>query len=208
MAATGAYGSGSIDLTMTGDKEMLRLFAELPGRVQKKHAAIALMQGAKPILDAARANAPSETGLLKKSIKARRVKKKHKGHPALVIIGPTHMKRAYRRMTSGKSAGKLRGVGKKGLAKAAARGDAVQWRDPGNYGHLVEKGRIALVAPTKRGKKIMVGHEGIIGRRAKAVPPHPFLRPAFESGKRGALERIRKSLWKGIEMEARKLAKK
>jgi hypothetical protein len=166
-----------------------------------------MLAGASPILHAARANAPSETGLLKKSIKVRVIRKKHRSQPTLVLIGPTNMKRPFRKMTKGKNAGSLRGVGKKGLVKAYARGDTIVWRNPGKYGHLVELGRAALKTPTKKGKKFLVGYGAVIGRHAKAVPPRPFMRPAFEAHKAGSLRRITAKLWKGIQEELRKQAK-
>src|SRR5262245_59638504 len=50
--------------------------------------------------------------------------------------------------------------------------------DPVHYAHLVEGGRRA-VTPTE--KAVMSDGAEVYGTHARAVPPRPFLKPAFES---------------------------
>jgi hypothetical protein len=59
------------EVTITGDVELDRKFRELPIKVEKKVLRDALRPAAKVILDAARALAPSRSGLLKGSLKVR-----------------------------------------------------------------------------------------------------------------------------------------
>ena len=51
--------------------------------------------------------------------------------------------------------------------------------NPRKYAHLVEFGRASVVPKTK--KALSSGKGGVVyGRRVKAVPPRPFLRPAWD----------------------------
>ena len=52
--------------------------------------------------------------------------------------------------------------------------------NPANYAHLVEFGRRA-VAVSK--KKVLADGSMVFGKGVKAVPPRPFMRPAFEQTK-------------------------
>ncbi len=200
MAVTSTM-SGGARIRLSGDKKLMAMFARLPKFVRARVLRPALMKGASPILAAARSAAPvGETGLLKKSIKARAAKRKARD-TRLVVIGPTHMKRTFRRT----KAGKLRGVGKKSIAKFKAEGATLVHVDPGNYGHLVERGRVA-VTPTE--KRIMRTPEGVfIGKRARAVPARPFMRPAFQQSGR-AFRLITERLKKNIKEEAAKFRRR
>jgi hypothetical protein len=46
------------------------------------------------------------------------------------------------------------------------------------------------------------------GKSTGAQPAHPFMRPAWEAGKGGVLERFGKELWVFIELEAKRIARK
>lgn len=95
---------------LEGDKQLQRLFKELPKRIIKKGLRAAMNAGATPVVKAAKARAPKQSGLLKKSMG-----KKVKTYPSGVVtavIGP-------KRQTVGEYKGKK--------------------RVPGNYAHLVEK---------------------------------------------------------------------
>jgi len=148
-------------------------------KLVNKKLAIVAMKGAKPVLDAARAKAGvsfnKRTGLLAKSIKARRAKKISKSR-ALVVIGPTHMKRIMRVTKTGK----LRGVSAKKLDQAKSEGARLIPVDPGNYAHLVELGTVHSIAK-------------------------PFMRPAFDFTKQRAKEVMEKEVGKMTEDLARSL---
>jgi HK97 gp10 family phage protein len=66
-------------LVITGDKELDRLFQMLPDGMQKRVLRPALRAAAKVIQAQAVANAPKDTGALKKSIKVRAGKRSRKG---------------------------------------------------------------------------------------------------------------------------------
>jgi HK97 gp10 family phage protein len=170
-----------VTMKLHGIDDVLKTLRVLPSRVESKVTARAVMAGASPILESARANAERirDTGLLSKSIKARRAKKRRGS--ALVVIGPTHMKRAFRRTAKGR----LRGVGKKAAASRASQGEKLIYRDPGNYGHLVE-----------------LGHGG-----PHPAPPKPFLRPAFDARVQESIARIQKKLVDGTLEEIRRVGK-
>lgn len=71
-------------MTITGVKECLLNFSDLPIKLEKKIIKKSLRAGAKEILAAARANAPESSGLLKRSIKVR-AGKSTKGSISIVV---------------------------------------------------------------------------------------------------------------------------
>jgi HK97 gp10 family phage protein len=97
-----------------GSKELQRTFNTLGERVQRSVLRSAVSVASTPISRAAKANAPRESGLLKKSLGKKVVTNKEK-QSVSAIIGP-------RRNVSGMHKGKL--------------------RKPSRYAHLVEKGFI------------------------------------------------------------------
>jgi HK97 gp10 family phage protein len=171
-----------VAMKLHGMDDVLRVLDYVPERVERKVIATAVMAGAGPILESMRENAKKHavTGLMAESIKARRTTRKHRGS-ALVVIGPTHMKRAFRRLKTGK----LRGVGKKGVEKRKAAGERIIYRDPANYAHLVEG-----------------GHGG-----PHPAAPKPFMRPAFDARAGEAVGNIQRKLIDGVDLEIRKLAR-
>lgn len=84
MGISGIRGSeGAVRLD--GDKELMNLLRELPGRVQKKGARAAVTAGSTPVLRATRAKVARKTRLLKEAI-GRKVKT-YKSGVAAAIIG-------------------------------------------------------------------------------------------------------------------------
>lgn len=78
-----------------------------------------------------------------------------------------------------------------------SRRDAFYWR-------FIEFGRAAVESTS--GKSLGTPKKGFFGKRVKAVPAKPFLRPAFMARRYAALEAIRKGLAKSIEKAAKKAA--
>lgn len=70
------------------------------------------------------------------------------------------------------------------------------------YGRLVEFGRGVVVA--RKGSTLGNDQHGFFGKVVRAVPPRPFLRPAFESAKTESLKEIVKALADSIEKAATK----
>lgn len=196
----------TFNIHVDGMQHLQRAFGELSKAVQGKIAARVAMAGASPILKAARENAPVETGLLKKSIKARRIKVK-RGLAQQVVIRPTSMKRAVSIRKSGKYKGQLRAGGKyragpTKLAAKVASGKAA-WRNPARYAHIVERGR----KPSRAKGKALRTPFGP-RKSVRASTPHPFMRPAFDSQKGAALRKMREKFHKEIQIEAQRLARK
>lgn len=135
-------------LRVGGVDECLRAFADLPRTIQNRHMRIAMNAGAGVIRDAAVANAPKETGLLKRSLKIKvkvpnaSYNAAHHGRPAYAVIGP------QRRVVGVKTYTKS-GKARKGIRKLLLKPGqklATTLRRPSRYAHLVERG-------TKRGVK-------------------------------------------------------
>lgn len=72
-------------VVVTGIDKLDRKFKLLDARVGKKVVRQAMRQALKPVLAAARANAPEESGVLRRSIKIRAVKRRKKGVIGLEI---------------------------------------------------------------------------------------------------------------------------
>lgn len=127
-----------------GVDDCMRAFAELPRTIQNRTMRVALSSAGGVIRDAAVANAPKETGLLRRSLKVKvRVPNasydpKHHGRPAYAVVGPQRRIFGLAKTVRGRVRAKLkRGFTKKGTARV---------RRPSRYAHLVEKG-------TRRGVK-------------------------------------------------------
>lgn len=67
-----------VRFTITGHKQLDRKFAALPPKLQKKILRPALRAAAKIVLDQAKANAPVQSGRLKKSLKVKAAKRSRK----------------------------------------------------------------------------------------------------------------------------------
>lgn len=101
-------------MKLLGDKELERTFKTLGERVQRKVLRQAVNTAATPVVKAARAKAPKDSGLLKKSLGKKLVTNKKAG-VVTAVVGP-------RRNVVGEHDGKP--------------------RKPSRYAHLVEKGHI------------------------------------------------------------------
>jgi HK97 gp10 family phage protein len=101
----------AVKMVMFGDKDLRRLLEELPGRIIRKGLRQALTAMSTPILRAARAAAPRESGLLKKAL-GRKISAKNTGI-GYAVIGA---KKGVQGVVNGRK------------------------RVPSRYIHLVEKG--------------------------------------------------------------------
>lgn len=150
--------------------------AELVHRLRdldKKAARAAVRKGlnevTKVVTKDAKANVPKGTGLLRKSI----------GRKIIVSRGGA----------------KLLGVVKpRGGAKFAktVNGKKVS---PIRYAHLVEYGRVRVSVKHKR---VLAGNGNFFGTTAKAVPPRPFMRTAWEKNKAASVGLVRAQVQKAI----------
>lgn len=168
-----------IAINLTGAKELIAALTQLPERVEKKVAGFALREAAKPILKAARQNAPvgeypessgRTGGTLRKSIKIRAWKKKRPG-----VVGFS--------------------VG--GSVIEFPKGKAF-------YGYFQERGWIpfkrAKGEPHIRDRKVKPGQYKIPGKY--------FVRRAYDAHKHVSAATLERLIIKGMEREAERLAKK
>src|SRR5438105_3704771 len=100
--------------TLLGAKELEKALKSLGERTQRKVVRAAVNVAMTPVLKAARANAPEESGLLKESL-AKKVKTYVESMTVVGIVGPDTQ-------TQGEFNGEK--------------------RKPANYAHLVEQGHI------------------------------------------------------------------
>lgn len=125
-----------------GVQDTLQAFAEIPLTVQNKGMRIALNAAGGVIRDAAVANAPKESGLLKRSLKVKvkvpnaSYNRAHHGRPAYAIVGPA--RRIVQAVVVTKKGARTKSAA--GIAKAASKGLGVHIRRPSRYAHLVERG--------------------------------------------------------------------
>jgi HK97 gp10 family phage protein len=113
---------------ITGAKELDRVLAALPKRLQRKVVTQALRAGAKPMLEAARNGIPVKSGLTRKDLKIRAIPAKESRAPAIAIAGSSKKKgMAYkmRFLEYGTGPHIIKVSKKKGRKKALAGGGVV-----------------------------------------------------------------------------------
>lgn len=76
-----------IDIEITGESDMADALRSLPARISKEAAFDALVIAVQPLIAAARANAPVDSGSLQQSIGLRLVRYK-KGMQLFAVVGP------------------------------------------------------------------------------------------------------------------------
>lgn len=120
--------SDSVTVSFEGLDELKKVFEMLPKRVALRAASQAVRAGAKPILEAARAKCPVDTGNLKASLAIKILNQKRDAMDVVALIGP---QTKYRRI---KRADKiLKGRQKYNVKLDEKGGD-------GFYGFFIEKG--------------------------------------------------------------------
>lgn len=192
-------GGGGIHFELRGDRELLKTLGEMTTDEQFHRAQqVALSAGGGVMKAAIIANlaAVKDTGLLAKSIKVVLRPPKYK-QVRMATVGPTHMHVMMRRTKKGL----LRRVSDKKVAQWVGQGEKLIPYDPGNYGHLVERGakphiirvetKKALAAYGMHPYRGEVGHPGMedIG----------FMRRAIDSHGRRAQARVAEKLREAIQ---------
>jgi len=169
------YDFLAIDLR--GVPQLLAKFDRLTPAVQRSVLRGAVETGAKPLVAAIKAGAKQRrrTGQLATSIGVK-VSATRSGW-LTARIGP---RQGFKVATVQRS----RGSGRRKARRTDALGsERKSYIDPVRYAHLVE-----------------FGHGG-----PHPAPPHPFMRPAFESAAQHAMIMLRNALWDGIQAEVKKL---
>lgn len=164
-------------MKVEGLAELNRALAELPKATARNVLKRTLTKAAQPIADAARTNAPVDTGNLRdKIIVSTKLKNK---------IGNAEYAEAM----------------KSGLGKAAAVAALRNARrEAGQTGTFAQ----VFVGPSTG--SLRYAHMVEFG--TVKMPPHPFIRPAWDAQKAEALDAIKREMWLEIEKAARRLAKK
>jgi HK97 gp10 family phage protein len=172
-----------IEVHVEGLEELSDLLkSKLPEFIQTKALHPALTKAARPIINDARARVPVKTGKVRASIYS------------------------YRDRDSTKVKA-VRSISVRSGRRFGAK-DAYYWK-------WVEFGRGESAVGKKRGaprggeraRSLGTPATGFFGKRVKAVPARPFLRPAFEAQKFTAIEQFRQSLAPEIEKAANRYSR-
>jgi HK97 gp10 family phage protein len=162
-----------------GLKELDQALERLPLQIQKKVLSKAIREAGKPVAKAARALAPQETGLLRRSIKSY-VKMYKRSGVWVAVIGPTAATAKAR----------------KGLTGSKAK------RNPKYYGHLVEGGTKPHL---QHGVTIPPLYIRLAASQHPGTKGVEFLKAAWKANDNRALEKMKQELRKGIDAEVAKL---
>lgn len=168
---------------ISGMRELDRALSVLPDKIAQNVLRQAVAAGAGEMKRAAKRRCPRRTGKLAKSIKFK-----------------------YKRIGRGSRSGRV----------------YYQVGPSEKYGHLVEFGTSSHVIKPSLSRRIKkkargeavseywgLGKDGRFGKKVDhpGGTAKPFLRPAFDEGRSEIIGAMRKRMFKGIEREARKLAK-
>ena len=148
------------------------LLKRLPEALQGKASQAALAKAAKPIVDSARAKAPT---------------RKPRGFVGPMRPGEGGDGRLRRSIRSWRNRESTKTYESRFIGVRGAF-----------YWIFIEFGRGAIESAKSLGTPI----KGFFGKMVKAIPARPFLRPAFEELKMVALERYRKAMLPAIEKVA------
>jgi hypothetical protein len=184
-------------MTITGDRQLLRVFEELPARAQERVAKPLLREAAARVALVERDAAPAASGLLRMAIGVSTLKSYASG----TLFIATGVRRGFRRAVQATSRGKLRFFSKRKTADSPDQ--PVQ--NPTKYLHLVTGGRRALEAVNR---KVMYDPRTgrFFGKSVRAAAPNPFMSRAFESAKSVAVNLITSRAPDLIDAEVRNLA--
>lgn len=136
----------AITVTTTGVKEAIANVRQLPKRFRRKGYRVALNAAGGVYKNEVEKRAPTETGILKKSMRVKVAVPYNESKPAWVKVGPGRgLKQAVDIASKGKKKGQLVAIQKK-ITKLLPESSRTKYRIPTRYAHLVEGG-------TKRGVK-------------------------------------------------------
>ena len=211
---TGGYASGTaagrlraksgVYLSLSGGRELIRVFGLLPIRVPQKVARAAVQKIARRMVWMVRQTmetekkfhesaVPFDTGLLRKSIGFRIWSPKSANWAVGATIGP---RKGFGTLIVRSRKGKKKALTKGAIAKAVQAGGAfkrAEYADPVKYAHLVE-----------RGTKERQTREG--AERGK-VEARPFMGHAYIRSRDVMGGVLRTEIRNGVEREAIKLAR-
>jgi hypothetical protein len=176
---------GEFKMQLTGDKELLRLFEELPAAAQNRVLKPLLRSAGAQIALLERGEAPTQSGLLKTSLGASTLR----SYSSTLFI-TAGVRQGFRRAVQGTNyrggfARKIRYFGK----QKSADYPELPVQDPVRYLHLVTGGKKALSATNK--KVLFDARTGkFFGRSVAAQAPNDFIERAFGEAKAVVADRI------------------
>jgi len=186
-------------IQITGDKQVLRMFEELPHYAQERVLKPLMRMGASLAALEERAEAPTQSGLLQTSLGPSTLRTYGGG----TLFITTGVRRGFRRAVQATSRGKVRFLGK----KKSEENPELPVQDPVKYLHLVIGGRKAIQA--MNGKKLYDARTGrFFGPSVAAAAPNPFMDRAFERAKTTVSEKITAEAEERIMAEASALLSK
>ena len=166
----------AIGVDLTGDKELMRKLDKLSAKIGRRVLRKAVRAGGAPIVKAAKSRVPKDTGNLKKSI-GQRFKWYNMSQTMVTVVGP-RIRYKKEKTLLGKTVTSKDATGKKISLLA------------GQHGFLVEYGTKPRY--TKNGAFRGIG------------PAQPFMRPAWDAGKRKSEKLAVAKLLDEVEKEARR----
>lgn len=180
-----------IRASVFGAKELAAYMLAMEPKLFRKATRKAVDACTKLVLAAAKANVPSRTGMLKKAL-GRKVVAAKGGKGYVGIVGPRKdvSDKVRARQQREFEQGKRKRAPRPRFRKTILVNGKEMVVNPVKYAHLVEYGR-AEVTPKKGATVSFTLPDGttIFRHRIAAVPPRPFLRPAWD-GNRAACESI------------------
>lgn len=184
-------------MKLSGDREVLRMFEGLPAAAQDRVMKPLVREGGAMLASAEKAEAPSQSGLMKTAIGVSSLKTYASGAVLFITAG---VRRGYRRAMQATSRGKLRYFGKQ---RPAEKPD-LPVQDPAKYLHLVTGGRKAIHAMS--GKVLFDRRTNrFLGKSVAAAKANPFVSRAFDAAKEMAVDHITTNAATRITAEAAKL---
>ena len=176
-----------ISVRTTGFKELDAALAQLPKAAAKRTLQRTLLKAGQPIADAAKANAPRDTGELADSIAVSTRIRNNAGRAEFAAV-----------MRSGGSRSEARGAMIAARKATAGQGSfAMTFVGPAKP---AMKGKAAKAAAIKR----IVMEFGSVKRN---IAPRPYMRPAWDTKQGEALDIIKRELGNEIIATARRLGK-
>ena len=187
-----------IEIKISGDAAVRRMFEQLPAAAQKRVLSPLMQQGGKLLSNAIKGESPIDTGLMSEAIGESKLKT-YGGSKLFITAG---VRRGFTRAIMPKARGGVKRLGKNKSAVA----DKKYNRNPARYLHLITGGRSALSAKTS---KILYSPQSntFFGKHVAPTKLNPFVTRAFDSVKDQVVSSVTNSAPALIEAEAAKLAK-
>jgi hypothetical protein len=181
---------------LTGDIAIQRMFMELPRATQERVVKPLIAQGSKLLDSAVKAEAPTESGLMKLAIGSSKLKTYSGG----TIFITTGVRRGFRRAVTTK-----RGGGLRVRSQTYTESNPTETvRNPVKYLYLVTKGRKAITI-VKSKILYSAAMNRFFGKTVAAAAPNPFIERAFDAVKDQVAATILAQAPAMIEAEAVKL---